>query len=110
MPVAGGCDPGKVERTGGAVDERGSEQQHRRAESADDEVLQRSLEAAEPVAIDGAEDVEADREPLQPQEEGDQVVRADEEHHPASGRREERVVLADVILAPALAIRKGGGH
>src|SRR5438093_996576 len=107
MLVAGGRDPGKVERTGGAVDECGPEQQHGGAEPADDQILERCLEPAEPVAIDRAEDVERDREPFQREEQGHQVVRADEEHHPASRRREERVVLADVILPPALAIRDG---
>ena len=75
------------------------------AEAADDQVLQRRLQAAEPVAIDRTEDVQGDREPLQRQEQRHQVVRGDEEHHSAAGRREQRVVLADVVLAPALAIR-----
>ena len=103
--AARGRNPGKVDRTGGAVDEGGSEQQYCGAKSADDEVLQRRLQAAEPVAIDRAEDVQADREPLQRQEERHQVVRAGEEHHSGSRSRKKRVVLADVILTPALAIR-----
>ena len=103
--MARGRNPGKVDRTRCAVDQRRSEQQNCGAEAADDQVLQRRLQAAEPVAIDRAEDVQTDREPLQRQEERHQVVRADEEDHPAAGCCKERVVLADVILAPALAIR-----
>src|SRR6266542_108306 len=57
-----------------------------------------------PVAVDRAEDVERQREPLEPEEERHQVVRGDEEGHPGAGRREQRVVLADVVVARALAV------
>jgi len=53
--------------------------------------------------------VEADREPLEPEEERHQVVGADEEQHPAAGCGKERVVLA-VVLAHALPVGDRGGE
>ena len=53
------------------------------------------------VDLDRAEDVQADREPLEAQEEGHQVPGLDEEGHARAGRGEEGVVLADVLLAHA---------
>src|SRR5262249_44928990 len=64
---------------------------------ADDQVFEPRLERAFELAIDRAEDVERDREPLEPQEEGHQVVRRDEEAHACPGRGEQRVELRDVL-------------
>src|SRR6267143_1343406 len=77
--VAAARDPRKVDRPGGAVDERRPEEQHGRAEPTDDQVLERRLQTAQPVAVDRAEDVQADRKPFQGQEQRQQVVRTDEE-------------------------------
>ena len=90
----------EADLAGGAVDERRAEEQDRRAEAADDEVLEPGLERALPLAVDRAEDVEGDREPLEPEEERHQVVGEAEKDHPAAGRREERVVLAAVLPEP----------
>src|SRR6266542_4140691 len=88
-----------------AVDECGPEEQYGGTEAADDEVLEARLEPGEAVAIDAAEDVEADREPFESQEERHQVVRPGEERHPGACRCEQRVVLRNVFVARALAIR-----
>src|SRR5581483_6270068 len=101
--VRRGPDPVEAELAGGAVDERGAEEERRRADRADDQVLQPGLERADEVDVDRAEDVEGDREPLEPEEERHQVRGLDEERHAAAGG-EERVVLGDVLLAPALAV------
>ena len=77
----------EAELAGRAVDERRAEEQDRRAEAADDEVLEPRLERADELDVDRAEDVEGDREPLEPEEERDQVVRRDEEGHARAGRR-----------------------
>ena len=100
----GGADRGEAELPGRAVDERGAEEQHRRPERADDQVLEPRLERGLAVGVHRAEDVEADREPLEPEEEREQVPRGDEEEHPRAGRGEQRVVLA-AVEAPPLAPR-----
>ena len=64
-----------------AVHERRAEEQRRRAERADDQVLQPGLERALAVVVDRAHDVERDREPLEREEQRHQVRRADEERH-----------------------------
>ena len=78
---------------GRAVDERAAEEQRRRADRADDQVLEPRLERADEVDVDRAHDVERDREPLEAEEHRHQVRRPDEERHPGAGRREQRVVL-----------------
>ena len=88
-----------------AVDERRAEEQRRRADRADDQVLEPGLERADEVDVDRAEDVERDREPLEPEEERHQVRRLDEERHAGARGREQRVVLGDV-LARASARRR----
>jgi hypothetical protein len=54
------------------------------------------------VRVHRAEDVEGDREPLEPEEERHQVRGGDEEDHASGRRREQGVVLADVV-APLVA-------
>src|SRR3990172_186399 len=78
------------------VRKRGAEEEDRRAEAADDQVLEPGLQRRVPVRVEGAEDVEDDREPLEAEEEGHQVPGLDEEEHPGAGGREQRVVLAHV--------------
>ena len=103
-------DPREVEVPALAVHERRPEQEHGRAEAADDQVLQARFEAPHQIAVDRAEDVERQRQPLEPEEERQQVVRADEEDHPGPGGREQRVVLRDVVVAHALAERDCGSE
>ena len=93
------------ELAGRAVHERRAEQQHRRAESADDQVLEAGLERTLELPVDRAEDVERDREPLQPQEERHQVVCGDEEAHAAARGRKHGVVLRDVLVSHPLGVR-----
>ena len=57
-------DPLERELPRRAVDERGTEEERSGAEAADDEVLEPGLQRAHDVDVDGAEDVERDREPL----------------------------------------------
>src|SRR5207245_1753595 len=93
-----------------AVDERRAEEQERRAEAADDQVLEPRLERAFELDVDRAEDVERDREPLEREEEGHQVVRADEERYARTGRGEEGVVLGDVLAAAAFGVGAADGE
>ena len=63
------------ELAGRAVDERPAEEQRRRADRADDQVLEPRLERAGQVDVDRAQDVERDREPLEAEEQRHQVRR-----------------------------------
>ena len=103
-------DLSEAELAGGAEDERRAEQQHGRAEAADDQVLQARLERADEVELDRAEDVERNREPLQPEEERHQVVGLHEERHTAAGRRQQRVELGCVRPARAAAVGDPDGQ
>src|SRR5581483_11702779 len=85
------------------------EQQRRRPDRADDEVLQARLERPDQVDVDGREHVERDREPLEAEEQGHQVPCLDEERHPGTGGGEQRVVLGDVLVAHPLAVRDEDG-
>ena len=91
-PIWGNDSLGRTEH------ERRAEQQDRRAERADDQILEAGLERGLEVDVDGAEDVEAERKPLEPEEQRHQVVRLHHERHPGDSCREEREVLARVIL------------
>ena len=98
-------DPVEGDLAGRAVDQGRAEQQHRRTEAADDQVLEPRFERALELAVDRAEDVERDREPLEPQEERHQVVRGDQEAHAGAGRGQEGVELGDVLVAHPLGVR-----
>ena len=102
--VAGERDVVEGELPGRAVDERGAEQERRRADRADHEVLEPGLERADQVDVDRAHHVERDREPLEADEQRHQVRGLHEEVHPGSRRGEQREVLGDVLLAHPLAV------
>ena len=104
MRVPGGGDLVEAQLAGRAVDERRAEEQRRRADRADHEVLEPRLERADQVDVDRAQHVERDREPLEAEEERHQVRGLDEERHAGAGRREQDVVLGDVLLAHRLAV------
>ena len=72
--------------------------------------LSAGLERLLPVRVERDEDVERDREPLEPEEERHQVPGRDEERHPAAGGGEQRVVLADVVAAPVAPRDEDGGE
>src|SRR5581483_2176432 len=102
-------DPVERELPRRAVDERRAEEQRRRADRADDEVLQTRLERPDQVDVDRRQHVERDREPLEPEEERHQVRRLDEERHPGACGGEQRVVLGDVLVAHPLAVGEEHG-
>src|SRR3954447_6950970 len=104
------CDPGEVEPSGFAVDERRSEEQDRGPEAADDQVLESRLKPTEQVAVDRAQDVERQREPLEAEKERQQVVRRHEERHAGTGGGKQRVVLGDMAVAHPLAERDADGQ
>ncbi len=60
--------------------------------------------------VERDEDVERDREPLEPEEQRHQVAGRDEERHPAAGRSEECVVLAHVVAAAIAPRDEHGGE
>ena len=95
---------------GRAVDERGAEEQHCRPEAADDQVLQPGFQGAGEVDVDRAEDVEADREPLEPEEERHQRACRRQERHPGARPRDEGVVLGDVIVGHRLGVGGADGE
>src|SRR6185437_11541241 len=79
---------------------RRAEEQRRRAERGDGEVLQPRLERALQVVVDRAHHVEGDREPLERKEQHHQVRRADEERHSGARGEQEREELRHVVVAP----------
>ena len=94
-PTLRGGDLREADRAGRPVDERRAEEQDRRAERAHDQVLQPGLQRRLAVRVHRAEDVERDREPLEPEEERHQVRGGDEEDHasrppPRAGRSTRR--------------------
>ena len=104
------ADLREFELSGRAVNERGAEKQHSRADTADDQILEPGFEGADEVHVDRAEDVKRDREPLEPEEERHQVVRLDEEAHPRARGREQGVVLGDIVLTDPLGVGNEDGE
>jgi hypothetical protein len=74
-PVA---DRRKVSRSAGAVDEREPVEQRRRPQRADDQVLEPRLERLLAAERRSAQHVERDREQLERDEQGDEVLRLGE--------------------------------
>ena len=87
-------DRGEVGRAGRAVEQREPVEQHRRAERADDQVLEARLERVLAPQLGRAQHVERDREQLEADEQRDEVRRAREHDHPEHGEQQQRVVLA----------------
>ena len=82
-------DPGEVRRAGRAVDERDAVEEHRRRERAEQEVLEAGLLRREPAAVERGEHVQRDRQDLERQEDGDEVVGRRHQHH-AGGRAQHQ--------------------
>ena len=92
---------------GRPVDERRTEQEHGGAEAPHDQVLEPRFQRAHDVHVDGAEDVQRDREPLEAEEQRHQVVRRDQEDHSGARRGEQCEELAGVFPAAAPGIGDG---
>ncbi len=104
-------DAGEVGGPGAAVDEGHPVEQGRRAERADDQVLEPRLQRLLAAEVGRAEDVEGDREGLDRDEEGDQVLRLGQQHHPQHRAEQQRVVLARAgLLDRGLAHREQHGR
>ena len=106
-------DRGEVDLPGVPVDHRDAEQEERRGERAEQEVLQRRLLGQQPAPPgQPAHQVQRQREDLQCHEHGQQVVRRDEQHHAAEGEQQQRVHLGAGVAALGLdAVGLGtGGH
>ena len=116
--VAGrrGGDRGEPHRAGEAVQHRDAEQEERRGERAEQEVLHGRLvreEAAAPGQT--AQQVQRQRQHLERDEHGQQVVRGREEHHPADREQRQREDLGvhdpgGQALALLRAARRRGRH
>ena len=87
-------DAAELGRAGGAVDQRQPVDQRGRAHRADHQVLQPRLQRALAPELRGTEHVERDRQQLEPDEQGHQVLGRDEDRHAQDAEQDERVVLA----------------
>ena len=100
---------GEVGRRRGAVDEGEPVEQRRRAQRADDQVLEPRLQRVLAAQRRAAEHVERDREQLERDEERDQVLGLGDHRHPEHRAEQQRLELAvaagarravDRLLAP----------
>ncbi len=87
-------DRTEVRRARRAVDHRQPVQQRRRADGADDQVLQPRLQRMLAAQLARAEHVERDRQELQPDEQRDRVLRGRQQRHAADRGQQQRVELA----------------
>ena len=79
---------GQVGGAGGRIHQRDPVQQEAAGEGAEQEVLQRCFARAGVLAVEADQDVEGQREDLQPEEDGHEV--AGDGHHPHAGRGQEQ--------------------
>ena len=85
-------------RAGGAVRPRDTEQEERRRERPQQEVLHRGLVRV-PATGDAGQDVERQRQDLERQEDQDQVGRGRDQRHPGGGEQDQRVELPAIRIA-----------
>ena len=85
-------------RAGGAVRPRDAEQEERRRERPQQEVLHRGLVRV-PAPGDAGQDVERQRQDLERQEHQDQVGRGRDQRHPGGGEQDQRVELPAIRIA-----------
>ena len=97
--------PAEVGRARAAVDERQAVEQGRRAERADDQVLEPRFERFPALEGRAAEHVEGHREQLDRDEERDQVLRLGQQDHAEDRGEQERLELAVARLLSAGARR-----
>ncbi len=97
-------DAGEVRGAGGAVDERDAVEEDGRREGAEQEVLEPGLLRGEALAVERGEHVQRDREDLERQEDGDEVVGRRHQHHAGGRAQHQREVLGALeVLAPQVA-------
>ena len=84
----------EVGRAGRAVDHRQAVQQRRRADRADDQVLQPRLQRLLAAQLARAQHVQGDRQQLQADEQRDRVLRRRQQRHAGDRRQQQRVKLA----------------
>ncbi len=92
-------DGGEPRRARGAVGHRHAEQEERRGERPEQEVLHRALDRAEPRAEAG-QDVERQRQDLERQEDDDEVGGDGDQGHPRRREQDERIELAARLARP----------
>ena len=101
----------EAQRAGRDVGEAAAEQQRGRPDGARDQVLEAALERRLAVDVEGAQDVQRDREQLERDEQGDEAVGRGEDAHPGAGEAEQRVVLGDAVGDAARApAEQDAGH
>ncbi len=87
-------DRAEVGGAGGAVDQRDPVQQRRRADGADDQVLQPRLQRVLAFHFGRAQHVQRDRQQLQADEQRNGVLRRRQQRHPRDRGQQQRVKLA----------------
>jgi len=93
-------------RSRGAVEQRRAEEQDRRGEAAEQEVLHRAFGGARAVAAEGDEAVRAERERLERHEEREQI-RGAAEHHRAEHREEQDEIELATLEAVLVEVAAG---
>ncbi len=89
----------KLERAGGAVEQRQAVEQGGRADRADHEVLEAGLQRGGAAQLGGAEHVERDRQQLDADEQRQQALGLGQQDHAGDRAEQQRVVLALAGLA-----------
>ena len=100
-------DTGEVRGAGAAVDERDAVEEHGRRERPEQEVLEAGLLRGRAPAVERGEHVERDRQDLEGEEDGDEVVRRRHQHHAGGRAQHQREVLGPFeVLALQVARRQ----
>ena len=93
----GGGDARQAGRVGEAVEQAEAEEQEGGGHSAEEEVFERGFRGVRAVLVERGEDVEGEAEQFERDEDDEQVLRADQEHHAGGGDQDEQDEFADVV-------------
>ncbi len=89
-----GRDAGQVDAPAGAVEERDAVQQETGREGPEQEILERPLDGVDAVAREPGQDVQRDREDLQAEEDGQEVLAGRHHRHPRDRELDQGEELA----------------
>ena len=97
MRQDGGSDVGEAGGVGEAVQQAESEEQESGGHAAEEEVFECGFPGLQAALAEGGEDVEGEAEQLERDEDDEQILRADQEHHAGGCHEDQQDELADVL-------------
>src|SRR5262245_11197991 len=87
----------KVKRTRQSINQAQAKQQKGRRHAAEEKVFQRRFGGLDVPLVERRHDIKAHAEQFQGQEDHEDVLRRNQEHHTHRGQQQQQIILTDVV-------------